>query len=597
MSKTASDFLVQRLYDWGIRRVFGYPGDGINGLMGALNRAGEKIEFIQARHEEAASFMACAHAKFTDEVGVCIATSGPGAVHLLNGLYDAKLDHQSVVAIVGQQATTAMGTDYQQEIDLMSLFKDVAGAYVQMASNPGSIRHLVDRAIRIAAAEHTVTCLILPNDLQEMAAAEAPPRQHGSTFTGIGHVTTKMVPLDEDLQAAADVLNAGKKVAMLIGAGARGAADAVVQAAELLGAGIAKALRGKDVLPDTTPGVVGGIGLLGTKPTWDMMMNCDTLFVVGSAFPYAEFLPKEGQARGVQIDHSARRLSLRYPMEVNLLGDSRLTLRALLPLLERKKSSAWRERIEEDMEQWWGVLEGRAMHEADPINPQRLFWDLSPRLPDDCILTCDSGSATNWYARDIKIRAGMRATVSSGLATMCSAVPYALAAKFAHPERVVVAMAGDGAMQMLGNAGLVTISKYWRRWSDPRLVILVLRNRDLNLVTWEQRVMSGDPKYAASQDLPDMSYAKFAQSLGLGGVEVGSPEQIGGAYEMAFEADRPFVVDAICDPNVPPLPPHIKFEQAKGLMFAVLEGDVDTTKMVVQSMKEMVSGMVAGVRR
>jgi pyruvate dehydrogenase (quinone) len=596
MAATASDYLVQRLHDWGIRRVFGFPGDGINGVMGALNRANGKIKFIQARHEEMAAFMACAYAKFSGEVGVCIATSGPGAIHLLNGLYDAKMDHQPVLAIVGQQATTALGADYQQEVDLISLYKDVAGDYVHMATSPASIRQLVDRGLRIAMAHHTVTCIILPNDVQEMDAQEAPPREHGSTFTGIGYAAPNIVPKKEDLQRAAEVLNAGAKVAILIGAGARDAADEVMEVADLLGAGVAKALLGKDVLPDDLPYVTGGIGLLGTKPSWDLMMDCDTLFLIGTGFPYAEFLPKEGQARGVQIDIAARMLGLRYPMEVNLQGDSKLTLQALLPLLDRKSSRTWQKKIAEGMSDWWEVLEARALHDADPINPQRLFWELSPKLPDNCILTCDSGSSANWFARDIKIRAGMRASLSGNLATMCPGVPYAIAAKFAHPDRVVVTMVGDGAMQMLGNDGLVTISKYWKEWSNPRLVILVLKNLDLNQVTWEQRVMSGDPKYQASQDIPPMNYADFARMLGLDGVEIDEPGQIGPAWDQAFRADRPFVLDARCDPNVPPLPPHIKFEQAKGLMFAVLGGDVDTKSIIVQSTKEMVSSMLAGVR-
>jgi pyruvate dehydrogenase (quinone) len=596
MAATASDYLVQRLHDWGIRRVFGYPGDGINGVMGALNRANGKIKFIQARHEEMAAFMACAYAKFSGEVGVCIATSGPGAIHLLNGLYDAKMDHQPVLAIVGQQATTALGADYQQEVDLISLYKDVAGDYVHMATSPASIRQLVDRGLRIAMAHHTVTCIILPNDVQEMDAQKAPLREHGSTFTGIGYAAPNIVPKKEDLQRAAEVLNAGAKVAILIGAGARDAADEVMEVADLLGAGVAKALLGKDVLPDDLPYVTGGIGLLGTKPSWDLMMDCDTLFLIGTGFPYAEFLPKEGQARGVQIDIAARMLGLRYPMEVNLQGDSKLTLQALLPLLDRKSSRTWQKKIAEGMSDWWEVLEARALHDADPINPQRLFWELSPKLPDDCILTCDSGSSANWFARDIKIRAGMRASLSGNLATMCPGVPYAVAAKFAHPDRVVVTMVGDGAMQMLGNDGLVTISKYWKEWSNPRLVILVLKNLDLNQVTWEQRVMSGDPKYQASQDIPPMNYADFARMLGMDGVEIDEPGQIGPAWDQAFRADRPFVLDARCDPNVPPLPPHIKFEQAKGLMFAVLGGDVDTKSIIVQSTKEMVSSMLAGVR-
>ncbi len=594
MGKTASDYLVQRLYDWGIRRIYGFPGDGINGVMGALNRAQDKIRFIQVRHEEMAAFMACAHAKFTEEVGVCMATSGPGAIHLLNGLYDAKMDHQPVVAIVGQQATTALGADYQQEVDLISLYKDVAGEYVHMATGAASIRQLVDRAIRIAKSERTVTCIILPNDVQEMDAKRAPSRQHGSTFTGIGYSAPRIVPTREDLQKAADLLNAGNKIAILIGAGARHAAGEVMETAELLGAGVAKALLGKDVLPDDLPYVVGGIGLLGTKPSWDLMMDCDTLFMIGSGFPYSEFLPKEGQAHGVQIDISARMLGLRFPMDVNLHGDSKLTLQALLPLLERKSSRAWQDRIAKGLEEWWEVMEARAMLEAEPINPQRLFWELSPRLPDNCILTCDSGSAANWYARDVKIRAGMKASLSGNLATMCPGVPYATAAKFAFPERDVIAMVGDGAMQMLGNDGLVTIAKYWKEWSNPRLIVLVLQNHDLNQVTWEQRVMNGDPKFEASQDLPALSYAEYAKLLGLNGVEIDSPEQIGPAWDMAFQSDRPFVLDAHCDPNVPPLPPHIRFEQAKGLMFSVLGGDVDTRAIIYQSAKEMVGPMFAG---
>jgi pyruvate dehydrogenase (quinone) len=596
MSQTASDYLVQRLHDWGVRRVFGYPGDGINGLMGALNRANGKIQFIQVRHEENAAFMACAYAKFSGEVGVCIATSGPGAIHLLNGLYDAKMDHQPVLAIVGQQATTALGADYQQEVDLISLYKDVAGDFVHMVTTPAAVRQMVDRGLRIALAHKTVTCIILPNDIQELDAREAPPRQHGSTFTGIGYSAPNIVPKREDLQRAAEVLNAGEKVALLIGAGARDAAEEVQQAAETLGAGVAKALLGKDVLPDDLPYVVGGIGLLGTKPSWDLMMDCDTLFMIGSGFPYSEFLPKEGRARGVQIDIAPRMLNLRYPMEVALQGDSKLTLQALLPLLDRKTSRSWQRKIEQNMSEWWEILEARAMHDADPINPQRLFWELSPRLPDNCILTCDSGSAAHWYARDIKIRASMRASLSGNLATMCPGVPYATAAKFAHPDRDVIAMVGDGAMQMLGNDGLITISKFWRQWSNPRLIVLVLKNLDLNQVTWEQRVMNGDPKFQASQDVPDMGYAEYAKMLGLDGIEIDNPEQIGPAWDAAFEADRPFVLDARCDPNVPPLPPHIKFEQAKGLMFAVLGGDVDTTSIIVQSPKEMVSSMLAGVR-
>jgi pyruvate dehydrogenase (quinone) len=590
---TTSDYLVQRLFDWGVRKVYGYPGDGINGVMGALNREKEKVTFIQARHEEEAAFMACAHAKFTGEVGICMATSGPGAIHLLNGLYDAKLDHQPVVAIVGQQATSALGADYQQEVDLVSLFKDVAHHYVQMASNPSQIRQLVDRAIRIALAERTVTCIILPNDVQEMEAVSSPDRIHGTTFTGLGFSRPDVVPARDDLRRAAQILNAGKKVAILVGAGALGASEEVTVVAEMLGAGVAKALLGKAVLPDHLPFVTGAIGLLGTKPSWEMMMDCDTLLMIGSGFPYCEFLPKEGQARGVQIDISPRMLGLRYPMEVNLQGDSTLTLRALIPLLEKKTDRHWRSAIENNVREWWEILEARAMIPANPINPQRLFWELSAQLPDNCILTCDSGSAANWYARDLKVRAGMMASLSGGLATMCPGVPYAIAAKMNHPEKTVIAMVGDGAMQMLGINGLITIAKNWKSWSDPHLVILVLNNRDLNQVTWEQRVMNGDPKFGGSQDVPAFPYARYAELLGLEGIELSDPDQIATAWSVALSADRPVLIDAHCDPDVPPLPPHITFEQAKGFLSSLFKGDPNRGGIVTQSAKQMMSTLLS----
>ena len=593
MSYTASDYLVQRLYQWGIRRVYGLPGDGINGVMGALDRAKDRIQFIQARHEEEAAFMACGHAKFSGEVGVCMATSGPGAIHLLNGLYDADKDHVPVVAIVGQQATTAIGADYQQEVDLISLFKDVAHEYVHMASTPAQVRQLVDRAIRIATAERCVTCIILPNDVQEMDAVEAPERKHGSTFTGVGYSKPRIVPTDEDLHRAADVLNAGQRVAMLVGAGALGATSEVEQVAEVLGAGVAKALLGLAVLPDDVPYVTGPIGLLGTKPSYDLMMDCDTLFMIGSSFPYSEFLPKEGQAHGVQIDIKPRMLGLRYPMEVNLHGDAALTLRMLIPLLNRKADRAWQQSIIENVRDWQALMEARALQDANPINPQRLFWELSSRLPDYCILTADSGSCANWFARDLKLRRGMMASLSGGLATMCPAIPYGIAAKFTHPDRPVIAFVGDGSMQMLGNGSVITIAKYWKQWRDPRFVILVLDNHDLNQVTWEQRVMNGDRKFVSSQDVPPFPYARFAELAGLRGIEVDRPEQIGHAWDDALHADRPVVIDAHCDPDVPPLPPHIKVEQAKGFMFSIFKGDPNAVGIVKQSVKQMLAELMA----
>ena len=588
MANTVGDFLLQRLTDWGIERIYGYPGDGINGIMGALDRASDSLKFVQVRHEEMAAFMACAHAKFSGQVGVCLATSGPGAIHLLNGLYDAQLDHQPVVAIVGQQARSALGGHYQQEVDLQSLFKDVAGAYVHTVSTPVQVRHLVDRAVRIAAQERTVTCVIVPNDVQEMEAVDTPPHAHGTIHSGVGRSVPDVLPAEADLKRAADVLNAGKKVAILAGAGALNATDQVMQAAEKLGAGVAKALLGKAALPDDLPYVTGSIGLLGTRPSYELMTGCDTLFMIGSRFPYSEFLPQEGRARGVQIDLDGRMVSLRYPMEVNLVGDSAATLEALLPLLEEKEDRSWRETVEENVREWWETLEGRAMNDAKPINPQRVFWELSPRLPERCILTCDSGSSANWYARDLKIRRGMLASLSGTLATMGCGVPYAIAAKFVHPDRPVIALVGDGAMQMNGSAELLTVAKYWREWQNPNLVVLVLKNGDLNQVTWEQRVLAGDPKFEAAQNVPDFPFAQYAELIGLEGIRVDEPGQIGPAWDRALAADHPVVLEACTDPDVPPLPPHITFKQAKTYLSSLMKGDPDRAGIIRSSIKELV---------
>lgn len=592
MAPTVSDFVIERLLEWGVRRIYGYPGDGINGLLGALNRASDRMQFIQVRHEEMAAFNACAHAKFAGEVGVCMATSGPGAIHLLNGLYDAKMDHQPVVAIVGQQARAAMGGHYQQEVDLISLFKDVASEYVHMATTSTQIRHLIDRAVRIAIASRSPTCVIIPNDLQEEPIAQ-PPMKHGTIHTGVGYSSPKVVPLQRDLERAAEVLNSGKKVAMLVGAGALQATDEVLRVADTLGAGIAKALLGKAAVPDDVPFVTGSIGLLGTRPSWDMMKGCDTLLMVGSSFPYPEFLPEEGQARGVQIELDGRMIGIRYPMEVNLVGDSKATLEALLPLLVRKSDRSWQEKIQKGVSDWWKVLEARAMAPANPINPQRVFWELSPRLPNDAILSSDSGSAANWYARDIKIRRGMMASLSGNLATMGPGVPYAIAAKFAFPDRPVFALVGDGAMQMNGMNELITISKFWKEWSDPRLIVLVLNNRDLNQVTWEQRAMEGEPKFEASQVLPDVRYSSYAQLLGLRGIYVEEPDQVGPAWDEALRSDRPVVYEARTDPEVPPLPPHITVQQAKAYMEALLKGDPGGVGMIRQSARQMIRSWFA----
>jgi pyruvate dehydrogenase (quinone) len=596
MSQTVGDYLLDRLTTWGVNRIYGYPGDGINGLMGAFGRSnnGKRPEFIQARHEEMAAFMACAHAKFTGELGVCMATSGPGAIHLLNGLYDAKLDHQPVVAIVGQQARAGLGGNYQQEVDLVALFKDVAHEYVQMAYEPAQIRHLVDRACRIALAERSVTAIIVPNDLQDAQAVPTPPRKHGTVHSGPGYQSPRVVPTDTDLDRAADILNSGERVAMLVGQGALHATDDVAAVADALGAGVAKALLGKAVLPDDLPYVTGSIGLLGTKPSWDMMQDCDTLLMVGSSFPYSEFLPEEGKARGVQIDIDGRMLGIRYPMDVNLVGDSAETLRALMPRLNRKEDRSWREKIEGDVQKWWELMERRAREPANPVNPQLVFHELSKRLPDGAIISSDSGSAANWFARDIKLRRGMMASLSGTLATMGPGVPYAIAAKFAHPQRPAIALVGDGAMQMNGINELITIAKYREQWSDQRLIVLVLNNRDLNQVTWEQRAMEGNPKFEGSQDLPDFPYARYAEMLGLKGIRVDDPEQVGPTWDEALAADRPVVVEAVTDPEVPPLPPHITLDQAKALTSALLSGDPNAGQIVRQSFRQKVGEFFTG---
>jgi pyruvate dehydrogenase (quinone) len=546
---------------------------------------------VQVRHEEMAAFMASAHAKFTGQVGLCYATSGPGAIHLLNGLYDAKMDHVPVVALVGQQARSGLGASYQQEVDLQNLFKDVT-EYVGMASVPVQVRHLIDRAVRIAHNKRTVTCVILPNDLQELEYRD-PPLAHGATHTGVGYAGPAKLPDESLLRAAADVLNGGKKVAMLVGAGALDATDEVIAVAERLQAGVAKALLGKAAVPDDLPFVTGSIGLLGTKPSWDLMKGCDTFLMVGSAFPYSEFLPKPGAARGVQIDIDGSRLSLRYPMDVNMVGDSATTLRALLPMLTQKKESPWRRGIEKGLQEWWETLEARAMDSAEPLNPQRVFWELSPRLPDNAIITADSGSVANWYARDLKMRRGMKASLSGGLASLGAGTPYALAGKMAFPDRTVIACMGDGAMQMNGLNVMITISKYWKRWSNPHLIVLVLNNRDLNQVTWEERIQLGAGKTESTQSIPDFPYHKYAELLGLKGIFVDNPDRVGAAWDEALSADRPAILEAYTDPNVPPLPPHITLKDAKNFV-SMIPSEPELGSVLRNSAKELLATVLPG---
>ncbi|MEE1928972.1 thiamine pyrophosphate-requiring protein [Streptomyces sp. TRM 70351] len=563
MSQVA-DYLLERLHAWGVGRVYGYPGDGINGLLGAFDRAQGRPGFVQARHEETAAFMACGHAKFTGEVGCCVATSGPGAIHLLNGLYDAKLDHQPVVAVVGQQKQLCLGSHYQQEVALENLFADVS-EFCQMVTHPAQLRHVIDRAFKTALTRRGVATIIIPEDVQEADAQPSPPKEHGSVFSSVGWSRPRVLPDEDELRRAADVLNEGRKVAMLIGQGAANAVEEVKEVAELLGAGVAKALLGREVLPDDIPWVTGPIGLLGSRASDEMMQNCDTLFMIGTSFPYAEWLPDEGQARGVEIDIDGCMIGMRYPMDAHLVGDAKETLRALAPLLHRKEDRGWRKQIEKDVQEWDRICERRAQQHFDgTINPQAVAAELSPRLPDGAIVTADSGSGTNWWARHLKLREGMRASLSGTLATMGPGVPYAIAARFAYPDLPVVAIVGDGAFQMNGMNEMITVKRYADRMATGApLVFCVLNNQDLNQVTWEQRAMGGDPKYPGSQDIPDVPYAAYAELLGLKGIRCESPEEVGAAWDEALASRVPVVLEFKVDAEIAPMPPHIMFDQGK----------------------------------
>ncbi|TXS38429.1 thiamine pyrophosphate-requiring protein [Streptomyces sp. OR43] len=596
MATKVSDYVLHRLREWDVDHVFAYAGDGINGLLAAWGRADNKPKFVQARHEEMAAFQAVGYAKFSGRVGVCAATSGPGAVHLLNGLYDAKLDHVPVVAIVGQTNRSAMGGSYQQEVDLLSLYKDVASDFCEMVTVPEQLPNVIDRAMRTAYAKRTVTAVVIPADVQEL---DYSPPTHAFKMvpSSLGASASAPVPTPDDIARAAEVLNAGEKVAILIGQGARGARARIEVLAETLGAGVAKALLGKDALPDDLPYVTGSIGLLGTRPSYEMMRDCDTLLVVGSSFPYTQFLPEFDRARAVQIDIDPFMIGLRYPFEVNLVGDACATLDALLPHLKKKKHGAWRKKIEKDNATWWEVMQRRAAVEADPVNPEYVVHALDALLPGDVMVAADSGSAANWYARHLRFRGTMRGSLSGTLATMGPGVPYVIGAKFAHPDRPAIAIVGDGAMQMNGMAELITIAKYWQEWSDPRLVVAVLNNQDLNQVTWEMRAMSGAPQFLPSQALPDVHYADFARSVGLDGVRVEKPGDVEGAWHRALACDRPFVIDFRTDPAVPPIPPHASLDQIEAAALSLIKGDSDRGSVVRQGIKAKVQEMLPGHHR
>jgi pyruvate dehydrogenase (quinone) len=594
MSTKVSDHVLARLREWGVEHVFGYPGDGINGLLAAWGRADNQPRFIQSRHEEMSAFQAVGYAKFSGRLGVCAATSGPGAIHLLNGLYDAKLDHVPVLAIVGQTHRTAMGGSYQQEVDLHTLFKDVASEFVETVTVPEQLPNVLDRAIRTAYARRCPTAIIIPGDVQELDYSP-PTHEFKMVPSSLDRSSWTAVPSEESLQRAADLLNAGDKVAILVGQGAAGARTEVERVAEMLGAGVAKALLGKDVLSDELPYVTGSIGLLGTRASYELMRDCDTLLTIGSSFPYSQFLPEFGKARGVQIDIDPHMVGMRYPYEVNLVGDAKATLQRLIPMLDADRGERdWYETVCDNVRRWREVLEGRAEQSADPINPEYVAHALDPMLPSDAIVTSDSGSTANWYARHLTMRPGMRGSLSGTLATMGCAVPYAIGAKFAHPDRPVIALVGDGAMQMNGMAELITAAKYRHQWEDPRLVVAVWNNHDLNQVTWEMRAMGGAPSFLPSQELPDVQYAAFARSLGLTGIRVEKPEDVEAGWRAGLEADGPAVIEFLTDPAVPPVPPHATWEQMEATAASILKGDADRASMVRQGFKAKVQEFLPG---
>ncbi|MTB89029.1 thiamine pyrophosphate-requiring protein [Aeromicrobium senzhongii] len=575
MERLVADLVVERLRAWGVHRTFGYSGDGINGLMGALRRAGGDPAFVQARHEENAALMAVGHAKYTGGVGVMISTQGPGAVHLLNGLYDAKLDHQPVVAIVGQQPTTALGAEYQQEIDLSALFKDVAAQYVQAVLAPEQAAMVVDRAFRTALATRSPCVVILPHDVQVAPAPEVPPHEHGVVPTTPQWRPPRVIPADSDLAEAAEVLNSGERVALLVGQGARDAGDLVRTVAERLGAGVTTSLLGKPWWDETLPISCGVMGHLGTTASGWLMDQCDTLLMIGTNDPWTEFYPAPGQARAVQIDIDGRHLGNRYPVDVGLVGDTTETLTALLPLLKEKPDTTWRTEVVEQVERWHRIAEERAHTDAAPLSPELVVRALTPRLPSDAQVSVDVGSVVYWYARHLTLPPGVQAHLSSTLASMGSGLPYGLAAKLSAPDRPVVALVGDGAMQMNGIAELVTVASRWRDWTDPRFVVLVLNNGDLAEVTWEQRETEGDPRYDVSQSLPDFPYAGYADLLGLTGIRVERPEDVDAAWDRALSADRPVVIEAIVDPDVPLLPPFPAGEEKLESFHRALDQEED----------------------
>ncbi|WIE55284.1 thiamine pyrophosphate-requiring protein [Curtobacterium sp. MCBD17_003] len=572
---TVSEFLIERIKDQGVSRIFGFPGDGIgafDGALGKTDRAGTGIEYIRPTHEEICALMATAHAKFTGEVGVCVATSSPGAFHMLNGLYDAQMDNQPVVAIVGQQGLDSIGTFTQQESNLERVFTDVA-CYVETIVSPDQASAVIDTAFRTARLRLQPAVVVIPHDVQAMTI-KATPSAHWVSRSSEAIPSTAITPPMEQIRQAADIINAGEKVTFLVGAGATGATDEVLAAAEKAGAGIITALRGKDVIPSDVPYHTQQVGLLGSLPSLHQIKRCDTIVLLGTNYPYGEFLPATGRARGIQVDLKPEQLGVRYPTELNLWGDVKSTLEALLPLLEQKTDLSWQERIAAEMQDWEQEMHAQAQKEYhDGVNPRRVTEAVNANLPDGAIVTADAGTTADWFGHHIRLKRGMRGDLSGRLATMLAAMPYAVAAKLAHSDKTVVCTIGDGAFQMLGMNELITVKKYMQQWETKQFIIVVMHNDDLAQVSWEMRTEDGNPLWRGSQDVESMDYAGYAELLGFRGVQVRSDDQVESAVAEAFAHDGVTLIDAYVSRNVPPLPPHITREYALNTAKSLLKGD------------------------
>ncbi|HZU42795.1 MAG TPA: thiamine pyrophosphate-dependent enzyme [Terriglobales bacterium] len=581
---TASDVLIERLIDWGVEVIFGLPGDGINGIMEALRTHQDKIKFIQVRHEEAAAFMACGYAKYTGKLGVCLATSGPGGIHLLNGLYDAKLDGAPVLAITGLQFHDLVGTYTQQDVALDKLFMDVC-VYDERIMGPTHVENVTDLACRMALAYHGVSHITIPVDFQEQELkSRERSKRNIKHHSGDIFARSARLPRQEDLQQAADILNAGKKVAILAGRGALDATDELEQTAEILGAPIIKALLGKACVPDDSPYTTGPIGLLGTRPSQEAMEDCDTLFIVGSTFPYIEFMPKPGQARAVQIDLDPKKIGLRYPVEIGLVGDSKNTLGAMIPLLKRKEDRSFLKAAQAGMKDWWEVMEKRATRKDKPMKPQVVAWELGKRLRNDAIVSSDSGTITTWWARQIPAKRGQKYSLSGTLATMAPGLPYTIAAQVAFPERQCVAFVGDGGFSML-MADFVTAVKY-----NLPIKVVIIKNNTLGQIKWEQMVFLGNPEYGVQ--LHPIDFAEFAHACGGIGFTVDDPNDCGRVMDEFLNAPGPAVLQAVVDPLEPPLPGKVTAEQALHFAESLARGEPNRGKIALTAMSDKVRELI-----